>query len=216
MTDRRWNALSLDELDRIPIAHGLEWRPIRRRLGIGAFGINAYTAEKIGAAVVEEHTETSGHEEVYVVVRGRARFSLDGEELDAPAGTIVHLPDSEVRRGAVSEQEGTTVLAVGGWRDRPFEPSSWEWFFEAYDHPPERGVELMQEAIEERGERPELLFHLACLEAQASRPEDALEHLRRAIELRPELEAQARADEDFESLRGDPRFEAIVRGGRTG
>src|SRR5205807_8779801 len=77
-----YEVLSLDELDRIPVREGLEWRPIRRRLGIRSFGANAYTSERVGGWVVEEHVEGTGHEELYVVVSGRARFTLDGEELD--------------------------------------------------------------------------------------------------------------------------------------
>jgi mannose-6-phosphate isomerase-like protein (cupin superfamily) len=216
VAERSWTVVSVDELDRIPLEGGLEWRPIRRRLGIGAFGINAYTAAGVGDLVVEEHTETSGHQEVYVVLRGRARFTLDGEELDAPAGTLVYLPDGAVKRVAVSEEDGTIVLAIGGWPDRPFEPSSWEWFFEAYDQPPEQGIATMQEAIAERGERGELLYHLACMELRAGRTDDALAHLRRAVELRPDTAAQARDDEDFTPLHGDPRYEAIVNpGGAT-
>ena len=113
-----YEVLSLDDLDRIPVDEGLEWRPIRRRLGIRSFGTNGYTSERVGGWVVEEHVEGSGHEELYVVVSGRARFTLDGEELDAPAGTIVFLPENDVTRKAVAEEEGTTVLAFGGWPDR--------------------------------------------------------------------------------------------------
>src|SRR5439155_12989075 len=91
---RRYAVAHLDNLDSFPVAHGLEWHPIRRRFGIRSFGVNAYTAEKPGDWVVEEHKEGSGHEELYLVVRGRAQFTLDGEERDAPAGTIVFLPDA--------------------------------------------------------------------------------------------------------------------------
>ena len=83
----------LDELARIPVEEGLEWRPIRRRFGIQAFGTNAYTSERVGAIVVEEHSERSGHEELYFVVSGRARFTVGEEEVDAPAGTIVFISD---------------------------------------------------------------------------------------------------------------------------
>src|SRR5204862_5213539 len=134
-----------------------------------------YTSSRVGGWVVEEHTEGSGHEELYLVVSGRARFTLDGEELDAPAGTIVFLPEHDVKRKAVAEGEGTTVLAVGGWPDKPFEPSQWEWYFEAYGHEPERGVEIMREALAELGERPPLLYHLACQEARPGRRDDARE-----------------------------------------
>jgi len=149
-----YEVLSLDDLDRIPVAEGLEWRPLRRRLGIRSFGTNAYTSERVGGWVVEEHVEGTGHEELYVVVSGRARFTLDGEELDAPAGTIVFLPEHDVTRKAVAEEEGTTVLAVGGWPDRPFEPSQWEWYFEASDQEPARAIEIMWEGIAELSERP--------------------------------------------------------------
>src|SRR3954451_20190239 len=130
MTERGFEVTRVDDLTRVPVAHGLEWRPIRRRLGIRAFGINAYTSAAPGDCVVEEHTESSGHEEVYVVLAGRATFTVGGEEIDAPAGTIVFVRDHALKRVARSEEEGTTVLAVGGWPDKPFEPSSWEWFFE--------------------------------------------------------------------------------------
>ena len=195
-----YEVLSIDDLDRIPVDEGLEWRPIRRRLGIRSFGTNAYTSERVGGWVVEEHVEGSGHEELYVVVSGRARFTLDGEELDAPAGTIVFLPEHDVSRKAVSEEEETTVLALGGWPDKPFEPSAWEWYFEAYAQEPERGVEIMREGIAELGERPWLLYHLACQEALAGRRDDAREHLRRAIELDPALAERARGDEDLEGV----------------
>ena len=199
-----YTVVTLDELDRIPVAEGLEWRPIRRRLGIRAFGINAYTAEKVGACVVEEHKEGSGHEEVYVVVSGRARFTVDGDELDAPAGTLVYLPDPQVLRSAVSEEEGTMVLAVGGWRDRAFEPSGWEWPFEAapladagrYDE----AIAIMEDGIAELGESGPGFYHLARFEAKAGRRDEAVEHIRRALELQPDLRQHAEKDEDLAPL----------------
>jgi hypothetical protein len=202
----RYSVTRLDELDSFPVAHGLRWHPIRRGFGIRSFGVNAYTAEKVGDWVVEEHREGSGHQELYLVVRGRARFTLDGEELDAPAGTFVFLPDSTVLRVAVAEEEGTLVLAVGGWPDRPFEPSGWEWAFEAYGRAGqgdiEGGLAVMRQAIEERGEEPPALYHLACLETRAGRQDDALTHVRRALELDPTLEERARADEDLAPIVG--------------
>ena len=200
----RYAVARLEELDRFPVQNGLEWRPIRRRLGIRAFGVNAYTAEKPGDWVVEEHREGSGHEELYLVVRGRARFVLDGHEVDAPRGTIVFLPDSGVVRVAYAEEEGTTVLAVGGWPAKAFEPSGWEWAFEAYGHAAngdlEHGLTVMHEALEQRGEEPPALYHLACLEARAGRNDASLAHLRRALELDPSLEEPARRDEDLTAI----------------
>ena len=170
-----YEVLKIDELDRIPVEEGLEWRPIRRRLGIRAFGMNAYTAEKVGDLVVEEHKEGSGHEEVYIVVSGLARFTVGGDEFDAPAGTIVYLPEPEVLRSATSQEEGTTVLAVGGWPDKAFEPSGWEWRFEAEPlsdagkH--EEALAIMEDALDQFGESGPGLYHVARFEARAGRTE---------------------------------------------
>lgn len=97
-----WRSIRLEEIEPIPVVEGtLLWRPVRRTLGVGAFGINAYVAPNAGDDVVEEHTEsTLRHEEVYVVLSGRATFTLDGETLDAPAGTVVFVEDPLVRRHA--------------------------------------------------------------------------------------------------------------------
>jgi len=195
-----YEVLSLDDLDRIPVAEGLESRPIRRRLGIRSFGTNAYTSERVGGWVVEEHVEGTGHEELYVVVSGRARFALDGEELDAPAGTIVFLPEHDVTRKAVAEEEGTTVLAVGGWPDRAFEPSQWEWYFEASDKKPERAIEIMREGIAELGERPWLLYELARHEARAGRRDEARQHLAQAVEGEPKAAERASGDDHLREL----------------
>lgn len=195
---------TLAELDRIPVAHGLEWRPIRRRFGIRAFGTNAYTAEKPGDWVVEEHTESSGHEELYVVVSGRARFTVGGESFDAPAGTMVFLRDPNVSRVAVAEEEGTTVLAVGGKPGEPFRPSAWEWFFSAEPHAEagrlDEAIALVRDGLEELPDNATLLYHLARYEARAGRADDALAHLRRAVELRPELRERTRADSDLAAM----------------
>src|SRR5438093_13351712 len=104
--------------------HGLEWRPIRRRFDVRAHGVNAYTAEKPGDWIVEEHTEGSlRHEELYIVLRGRARFTLGSDEFDAPAGTLVFISDPDLKRVAIAEDEGTTVLAVGAKPGEAFIPS---------------------------------------------------------------------------------------------
>src|SRR4029450_2032970 len=105
-----YSLLRLDEVEPIAVA-GVNWKPVRRTLGIDAFGINAYTAGA-GEHVVEEHTEeTLGHQEASIVIAGRATFTLDADELDAPQGTIVFIRDPSVRRHAVAAEAGTTVLA---------------------------------------------------------------------------------------------------------
>jgi len=122
LSKKTYEVAHLDELDRHPLDdEGLLWRPVRRKLGITAFGTNAYTAEKGTERVVEEHSEEKdGHEELYFVASGRATFVLGDDEVDAPAGTFVHA-DPGTRRGAVATEPGTTVLAIGAKPGVPYE-----------------------------------------------------------------------------------------------
>ena len=202
-----WQSIRIDEIEPISVVDGtLLWRPLRRTLDIGAFGINAYVAPNAGDDVVEEHTEsTLRHEEVYVVLSGHATFMLDDTTLDAPAGTVVFIRDPLVKRHARADEAGTQVLAMGGPRDAAYEPSPWEDVFAAEplraagDY--EAYAAALESALEKRPDHPSTLYNLACAEALAGRAEDALTHLERAVELRPEAADWAREDEDFASLR---------------
>jgi hypothetical protein len=196
-----YQVATLDELDRIPVMHGLEWRPIRRRFGIRSFGVNAYTAAKPGDWIVEEHDETAlGHEEMYIVVRGRATFTLNGDTVDAPAGTIVFLEDPSVKRLAIAEEEGTTVLAVGAKPGEAFTPSPWEWIFEGYAKTPDEAIAIVQDGIRDLGEKPAFHYHLACFSAKAGRKEEARSYLERALEERPDWRERAAQDDDLAGL----------------
>jgi len=107
--------------------HGAAWAPVRHALDIAAFGVNAFTAAHSGAEVIEDHDESdSRHEELYVVLTGRAEFTVGDETFDAPAGTLVAVRDPDLRRVARATQAQTTVLAVGGVVGEPFEPREWE------------------------------------------------------------------------------------------
>ena len=107
-----------------------EWKPIRHHFGVRAFGVNALVAHRAGDQVVEEHTEVQEgclrHEELYVVTHGRARFTIDGESVEAPAGTLIFVRDPQTRRGATALEDGTTVLAVGGEAGQAYRVSPWE------------------------------------------------------------------------------------------
>ena len=209
-----WQSVRLDEIEPIAVVNGtLLWRPLRRTLGIEAFGINAYTAPNAGDDVVEEHTEQSlGHEEVYIVLAGRATFTLDEETLDAPAGTVVFVRDPKVRRHARAREAGTAVLAVGGPRDAVYEPSPWEDFFAAERHRTAGDHDAyfaeLEDAAARRPDHPATLYNLACAEALTGRAEDAIGHVRRALELNPEWAEMASKDDDFASLRDRPDWPA--------
>jgi tetratricopeptide (TPR) repeat protein len=207
----------IQEIEPIPVVGGeLQWRPVRRTLGIEAFGINAYTAGA-GELVVEEHDETGAgaghHEELYVVVTGHATFTVDGEEIDAPVGTCVFLDDPKERRGARAVEDGTTVLAIGGERGAAFKVSPWEfafagvpaWEAERYDE----AKALLLEGLELHAGNASLLYNLACLEALMGDKEAALEHLTEAAK-NERFRELAKTDSDFDSLHGDPRFSAAL------
>jgi len=53
-------------------------------------------------------------------------------------------------------------------------------------------------------------YDKACIEAIAGNREAALDYLAKGLTQRPELRDLARHDPDFETLRGHPRFEALV------
>ena len=211
--------IRIDEIDPIAVVGGeLQWRPVRRTLGIEAFGINAYTADA-GELVVEEHDETGAgaghHEELYLVVTGRATFTVDDESFNAPVGTLVFLDDPKERRGARAVEDGTTVLAIGGARGEPFRVSPWEFAFagtpaykaKRYDE----AEVLLREGLELHPGNPSLLYDLACLDALQGRVDEALEHLRTALEAQPKFKEYATKDPDLEAIRDDPRFVEVVQ-----
>lgn len=119
--------VALDEIPRAsePCDPSLDWRPVRDHLGITAFGVNAFLGAQPGERVVERHDEEGGHEELYVVVRGAARFVLDDAEHEVPAGSVVHVAPGTLRE-AFATQADTAVLVVGAAPDKPFEVSEWE------------------------------------------------------------------------------------------
>jgi Tetratricopeptide repeat len=202
----------IDELPAVFTA-GITWRPVRRELGVRAFGINAYTADT-GEQLIEEHDETTagagGHEELYVVIAGHARFTLDGAEHDAPAGTLVFVPDTATRRAALALADGTTALVIGGRAGEAYTVSPWESSFAAKrladDGDPAAAADMMQDAIAEFPGNPVVLYNAACFEALAGRREAALEHLSAAIEGDPRTREWAAADRDFDAIRDDPEF----------
>jgi tetratricopeptide (TPR) repeat protein len=210
--------IRIDEIEPIAVVGGeLQWRPVRRTLGIEAFGINSYTANA-GELVVEEHDETGAgaghHEELYVVITGRATFTVDAESFDAPVGTLVFLDDPTERRAARATEDGTTVLAIGGTRGEPFRISPWEfafagtpaWKAKRYDE----AERLLRQGLELYPENASLLYDLACLEALQGRTDDAIEHLHTALEAQPKFKEYALKDDDLASIRDDPRFVEAV------
>jgi tetratricopeptide (TPR) repeat protein len=190
------------------------WRPIRHHFGITSFGVNAFTAPNAGDRIINEHDEADeGSEELYLVHSGRATFELDGERVDAPAGTLVFAPPP-IKRTAFAEEPGTTIIALGGTPGEVYQPGGWElWsplhpLYEAgkYDEAADRGRELIEANPEYAG----VLYNVACCESLAGRNADAIEHLRLAIERTERFRPFAAGDSDFDPIRNEPAFKQLV------
>jgi tetratricopeptide (TPR) repeat protein len=204
----------LDDLER-------RSRPyLRRHFDIASFGIGVYVADEAGAEVIEDHDETGSlaarHEELYLVLRGRATFTVDGDEVDAPPRTLVFVGDPATRRKAVAREPGTTVLALGGVPGEAFHPSPWE-SIAGFEEPLAQGDydgarRILERGLERYPGNAGIHFNLACVESLAGRRDAALEHLREAVARADERMLRlARTDDDLAPLRDDPRFEEIVR-----
>jgi hypothetical protein len=204
--------LHLDDLERVPLAHG-SWRPVRRPLGITAFGVNAYTADGPGDDLIEPHDERSpgagGHEELYVVAAGAAAFTVDGERIDAPAGTLVFVPPG-AQRQAVATAPATTVIVVGGRPGAGLPVSPFEYWYAAIPASDagdlERAIAILAEGLREWPDHPRIHYHLACLHARAGHREPGLHHLRIAAERDPAALEHAATDPDLDAIRDDPAF----------
>ena len=204
----------IDELEELPVNQGeFVWRPVRRRFGITAFGTNAYTA-RAGQRVLEEHYERDGHEEMYVVLRGRVTFTLGDDEVEAGPGTLVFARPG-TKRGAVATEDGTAVLAVGAKPGVVFEPSPWENIFAAMSYADQGQIdkarELIQGAVAARPDEWQGHYNFACFEVLHGDREAGIAELQRAHELEPERVAEyAAGDSDFDAVRDDPRVLAIA------
>jgi hypothetical protein len=202
--ERLPSVLRLSELQRIAVA-GTILQPIRKPLGVSAFGINAYTGENEGDLVIEPHDETGSssgrHEELYVVMTGHAVFELAGEEIDAPAGTLVFAqPDQH--RVAHAKAADTTVLVIGGKPGAAGPPSTFEYYFlAAGEEDPDRAYEVCAEGLEHYPDDANLQYNLACFAALAGRREDALRHIAAAFDVNPRAREWAEDDSDLDSIR---------------
>ena len=191
------------------------WRSVATHFGIGSFGVNTWTARNAGDRIINEHDESDpdADEELYVVLRGRATFELDGEQVDAAAGTFVFARPG-VRRTAIAAEPETTIVAFGGVPGKAYEPSGWPlWaplhpLYQAgeYTAAADRGRELL-EANPQYGM---LFYNVACCESLAGRTADALDHLRHAIDLSEGSRTLAKEDSDFDPIRGEPAFQELV------
>lgn len=213
---------TLEELEPAPLIapgatdDGRERLDVRRRLGITSFGIQAFRAPS-GVDVVREHDETllgeAGQEELYLVLNGAATFEIDGEAVEATAGSLVHVHPTAKRR-ATAKDASTTILVVGGTPGKAYEPAPEEAreAFAAYGEGDyETAIAKQRIVIEKRPDDPVARFNAGCFAARAGRVDEAIEHLRLSIELNERVKELMATDEDLDSIRDDPRFAELVK-----
>jgi hypothetical protein len=133
MGEAGYEVTRIDELPKLEYddqPDGNEWRPVRIHFGISSFGANVFGGSEAGQTVIIDHRETeeSGtrHEELYYVASGHATFTVEGEEVDAPSGTLVYVEDPAATRAAIARAPNTHVLCFGGTPGEAFEVSRWE------------------------------------------------------------------------------------------
>ena len=213
MTDR-FELMRLDEVEGYAEEGRPRWHMIRSVLGIESFGINAWRATEAGQQIIGEHDElgsgAGGHEELYFVLSGRATFTVDGERVDAPAGSLVFVKDPATRRGAVADEAATEILVIGGRPGAAFSVSPWEQSAEALrcwtTGDWDRAIGILDVQLAEDPANANVLYNLACAESRSGRSRAAIEHLTRAVELVPRFADLAQTDGDLDAIRGDDRF----------
>jgi tetratricopeptide (TPR) repeat protein len=209
-----YSTAHLDDIDEFDDA-GSHYRPIRHHLGITAFGVTAWSAHAAGDRVINEHDEDdpSADQELFLVLRGHAVFDIDGDHVDAPAGTLVYAPP-RTRRAATAALAGTTVVLVEGTPGKAYEPRGWElWaplapLYQAGGYA--EVADRLGEVVKAHPQYPMLFFNLACCESRCGRTTEALDHLRQAVEMSEEFRANAKTDADLDPIRDEPAFRQLI------
>lgn len=194
------------------ISAGLPCRPVRHHFGITSFGINAWTAALVGDRILNAHDEAGDAEELYLVHCGRATFELDGERVDAPAGTFV-FAEPGVMRTAFAAEPDTTVFAIGGRAGEAWQPDGWElWtpvapLFDAGRYA--EAADLSRQLVDTNPGLSMLPYMLACCELKAGRTEEAIEALRAAL-VTKRMRVIAAKDATLDPLRDIPAFRELL------
>jgi hypothetical protein len=203
----------LDDIDTLPDGR-YRYRPVRHHLGIRSFGVTAWVGAAAGDPIINEYDEESEPaEELFIVVSGRAIFELGGEEVDATSGTLVFTAQG-TRRTAVAAEPATTILVIDGTPGKAYDASGWElWaplrpLYDKGEHAELRA--RLEDLIAANPQYPMLVYNLACSESLSGRTADAIDHLRRAASASEKLRADARTDSDFDPIRDEPSFKALI------
>ena len=212
----------LEELEAAPLVapdatdDGRRRFDVRRKLDITGFGVQGFSAPS-GIDVIRSHDEMllgeAGQEELYIVLDGAATFEIDGETIEAPAGSLVHVQPTATRKATAKDDE-TTILVVGGTPGKAYEPYPEEAAeaFAAYnagDYETALAKQLV--VVEKRPSDPVVHFNAGCFSARAGHADEAIGHLSRAVEINDRIKELIATDEDLDSIRDDQRFAELTK-----
>jgi hypothetical protein len=212
----------LEELEASPLVapdatdDGRRRFDVRRKLEITGFGVQGFSAPS-GIDVIRSHDEMllgeAGQEELYIVIDGAATFEIDGETIEAPAGTLVHVQPTATRKATATDDEAT-ILVVGGTPGKAYEPYPEEAAeaFAAYnagDYETALAKQLV--VVEKRQSDPVVHFNAGCFAARAGHADEAIGHLGRAVEINDRIKELIATDEDLDSIRDDKRFADLAK-----
>jgi len=212
----------LEELEAAPLVapdatdDGRRRFDVRRKLDITGFGVQGFSAPS-GIDVIRSHDEMllgeAGQEELYIVLNGTATFEIDGETIEASAGTLVHVQPTATRKATAKDDE-TAIVVVGGTPGKAYEPYPEEAAeaFAAYnsgDYETAYAKQLV--VVEKRPSDPVVHFNAGCFAARAGHADEAIGHLGRAVEINDRIKELIATDEDLDSIREDERFAELTK-----
>jgi mannose-6-phosphate isomerase-like protein (cupin superfamily) len=120
-----WKVAAIDEIPPVKDDWPATWKSVRHHFGITSFGVNAVTKDEDKVLIPEhDHAET-GEQELYVVLAGEATATLDGEQVQVPAGSAVGV-EGGTRRKFESAASPTTLMVIGGTPGQAYEIGEWE------------------------------------------------------------------------------------------
>ncbi|MFY9487736.1 MAG: hypothetical protein WAP35_03440 [Solirubrobacterales bacterium] len=113
----------ISEMEAMSGFEGVSLTPLRRELGVTAFGLNLLRIDPVENPQYPNHDHTdSGQEEVYVPIAGSATIKLDGQEERAvTVGEMIRVAP-ETTREWLPGPDGVTLLAIGCAPGKQYEP----------------------------------------------------------------------------------------------
>jgi mannose-6-phosphate isomerase-like protein (cupin superfamily) len=106
-------------VDDIEGMHSGVFKPIGSHLGVTAFGVNLEQYPQGHEQYPEHDHANDGQEEVYFVISGRATLTIEDEEHQLKAGSVVYVPSGTKRRFTTPDSP-VQFIAIGGAPGAPF------------------------------------------------------------------------------------------------